>query len=282
MCDIAHQMGSVLDLSCTDYYGQTLASRMASASINAFDDSIVHSLNGLVGRWPIFDRAMAFVSMNALCQGALFISIFWYYWFRQADTANRKVTREHLLCTIAGGMFAIVIARALAVALPFRMRPRFEPSLHFVLPQGLDPGNFWDWSAFPSDHAVMFAALATGLVFISWRAGLLSYLYISVIVLFPRLYLGIHYPTDLLAGAALGALCGVCVNLAPVRARISGWALTLENDSPGAFYVAMFIATFLFATMFDSLREGAQSAWHLVAQLTGGHTGPVVEHMVRK
>ena len=255
---------------------------MASTSINAFDYSIVHWLNGLMGRWPLFDRAMAFVSLNALIQGALFISIFWYYWFRQADAANRKLTREHLLCTVAGGMFSIVVARGLAAALPFRMRPRFEPSLHFALPQGMDPGSYWDWSAFPSDHAVMFAALATGLFFVSWRAGLLSFLYISLIVLFPRLYLGIHYATDILAGAALGVICGVCVNLTPIRARISGWALKHEQTSPGAFYVAMFVATFLFATMFDSLRDCAQSAWHLVVQLTGGHTGPAVEHVVRK
>jgi len=165
--------------------------------------------------------------------------------------------------------------------LPFRMRPRFEPALHFVLPQGLDPGILWDWSAFPSDHAVMFAALATGLCFISWRAGLLSFLYVTVIVLFPRLYLGIHYPTDIIACVVLGAICGVCINLPLTRTRLSGWALRIERTSPGAFYVAMFIATFLFATMFDSLREGAQSAWHLVAQWTG-HAGPSVEHIVRK
>jgi undecaprenyl-diphosphatase len=255
---------------------------MASASLNAFDDSIVHWLNGMVGRYPTFDRAMAFVSMNALIQGALFISIFWYYWFSQADAQQLKRTREHLLCTVAGGMLAIVAARTLALTLPFRMRPRFEPSLHFVLPQGLDPGNFWDWSAFPSDHAVMFAALATGLFFISWRAGLLSSVYIGVFVLFPRLYLGLHYATDILAGAALGVICGICVNLAPARTRISGWALSLERTSPGAFYVAMFIATFLFATMFDSLRDSAQSAWHLVVQLTGGHAGAWVEPIVRK
>jgi undecaprenyl-diphosphatase len=255
---------------------------MAATSINAFDDSIVHWLNAMVGRSPMFDKAMAFVSGNALIQGALFISIFWYYWFSPADDANRKRTREHLLCTFAGGMVAIVVGRVLALTLPFRMRPRFEPSLHFVLPQGLDPGTFWDWSAFPSDHAVMFSALATGLFFISWRVGLLSLLYTIVIVLFPRLYLGIHYATDIIAGTAVGAICGVCVNIAPTRARISGWALRLEHTSPGAFYVAMFIATFLFATMFDSLRDGAQTAWHLFAQLVGGHAGPSVENIVRK
>ena len=254
---------------------------MASASINPFDDSIIHWLNAMVGRSAIFDKGVGFICGNALIQGALFISIFWYYWFRQTEAANAKRTREHLLCTFAGGLIGIVAARILALTLPFRLRPRFEPSLHFALPQGLDPGSLWDWSAFPSDHAVMFSALATGLFFISWRVGLLSLLYTAVIILFPRVYLGIHYPSDIFVGMALGAICGVCVNLTATRERISGWALQLEHTSPGAFYVTMFIATFLFATMFDSLRDGAQSAWHLVSQLTG-HAGSSVEHIVRK
>ena len=244
---------------------------------NGFDVSVVHGLNALVRRSAIFDSVISFMCGNALLQGALFISIFWYYWFRQTDTGEPKRTREHLLWTAAGGMAAIVFARSLALTLPFRMRPRFDPALHFILPIGVDPGNYWDWSSFPSDHAVMFSALATGLFFISWRAGLLSFLYVGVVILFPRLYLGIHYASDVLVGTVLGAICGVGANLAAPRARITHWTLQFEHTSPGAFYVAMFIATFLFATMFDSLREGAQSAWHLVALLTGGHANPSVE-----
>jgi undecaprenyl-diphosphatase len=255
---------------------------MASAFNNAFDYSIVHYLNSMVGRCAIFDQAMLFVIGNALIQGALYISFFWYYWFKKTNIADIKRTREHLLATMAAGVVAIVLARSLALSLPFRIRPRFDPSVHFVLPEGADRGSFWNWSAFPSDHAVMFAALATGLFYISWRAGLLSLLYISVVILFPRLYLGIHYASDLLVGSALGTMCGVCANLPSLRERISSRMVRFEHTSPGAFYVAMFVAMFLFATMFDSLREAAHSAWHLLVQLTGAHRSSSVASVIGK
>lgn len=256
------------------------AAIMASVFNNAFDASIVHDLNSMVGRSAIFDNAMLFVSGNALIQGALFISLFWYYWFKKTNTADTQRTREHLLATTAAGVVAIVLARSLALTLPFRLRPRFDPAVHFVLPEGADRGYYWDWSAFPSDHAVMFAALTTGLFYISWRAGLLSFLYVGVVILFPRLYLGIHYASDLLVGTALGAMCGVCANLPTLRRQISSRMLRFEHTSPGAFYVAMFVAMFSFATMFDSLREIAHSAWHILAQLMGGHHNPSVASVV--
>jgi hypothetical protein len=71
-------------------------------------------------------------------------------------------------------------------------------------------------------------------------------------------------------GSALGTICGVCANFPSLRERISNPLLGIERRSPGAFYVAMFVAMFLFATMFDSLRAAAQSAGHLLVQLTGG------------
>ncbi len=115
-----------------DYVADTM-----SAFNNVFDDSIVHYVNSMVGRSALFDRAMLFVSGNALTQGALFVSFFWYYWFKRTNTADIKRTREHLLATTAGGVVAIVLARCLALTLPFRMRPRFDTSVHFVLPEGV-------------------------------------------------------------------------------------------------------------------------------------------------
>jgi hypothetical protein len=57
------------------------------------------------------------------------------------------------------------------------------------------------WSSFPSDHACLFFALATGLCLISPVIGGLALLHASLIVSLPRIYLGLHYPTDVLAGA---------------------------------------------------------------------------------
>lgn len=274
MCDMAHLLSPGAALRWSSHW--VVFTSMTSFFSNPVDDSIVQYLNSMVGRFPLFDQAMLFICGNAFVQGAAFVSLLWYYWFKPASTSEVQRTREHLLSAMAAGLVAIVLARSLALILPFRVRPRFDPSLQFVLPQGADRGTYWDWSAFPSDHAVMFAALATGLLYVSWRAGLISFLYVGVLILFPRLYLGIHYASDLLAGVALGLVCGVCANVPNLRAQFSAQILRYERFSPGAFYVAMFIATFLFATMFDSVRDAAHSAWRLIAEVTAAHGGGTI------
>jgi len=238
---------------------------MWSATLNPFDLSILHWLSALVGRSTDIDRAIGYLTDTDL-KGALFFAGYWWCWFRKMDSATMRRTREHLLRTLGAGVVAIFAARILAMTLPFRVRPRFEPALHFVAPAG-NPSDLVDWSAFPSDHAAMFSALAVGLCFISWRAGLIAILYTVFIICLPRVYLGLHYPSDIAAGLALGALVGYCMNAAAVSRNLASRALRWESESPGGFYFAMFIVSFEFSTMFYSLRAVALSATHFVAHL---------------
>lgn len=58
--------------------------------------------------------------------------------------------------------------------------------------------------SFPSDHAVMAGAAATGLLFVSRRLGIVA-LAAAVLMAFSRVYVAAHYPWDVLAGLMLGA-----------------------------------------------------------------------------
>jgi undecaprenyl-diphosphatase len=174
-------------------------------------------------------------------------------------------TREHLICTMFAAAASLFAARILALTLPFRLRPRFAPELHLIWPTAPTSLTVIDWSAFPSDHAVMFSALAIGLCFISLRAGLAALLFAVFIVSFPRVYFGFHYPTDILAGVAIGVLAGYCVNASAACRKAASRALLWEQRSPQGFYVALFIITFQFATMFNSVRRLAADMLRLLA-----------------
>jgi len=58
--------------------------------------------------------------------------------------------------------------------------------------------------SFPSDHAVMGRAVATGLLLVNRRLGLLAAL-AAALMAFARVYIGAHYPWDVLGGLVLGA-----------------------------------------------------------------------------
>jgi len=61
--------------------------------------------------------------------------------------------------------------------------------------------------SFPSDHATMAGAVTAALWIADRRLGLTSAV-AAVVLAFARVYIGAHYPHDVLAGLALGALIG--------------------------------------------------------------------------
>ena len=62
--------------------------------------------------------------------------------------------------------------------------------------------------SFPSDHAVMAGAVAAGVFLVSRTWGLLTAL-LAVLMCVDRVYVGAHFPGDVLAGFVFGAL--VCL-----------------------------------------------------------------------
>ena len=62
--------------------------------------------------------------------------------------------------------------------------------------------------SFPSDHAVMAGAVAAGLLLAHRRLGALA-VAAALLMAFARVYIGAHYPWDVLGGLAFGALIAV-------------------------------------------------------------------------
>jgi undecaprenyl-diphosphatase len=58
--------------------------------------------------------------------------------------------------------------------------------------------------SFPSDHTIMAGAVAAGLVIVSRRIGAIAVV-AAVSMAFARVYVGAHYPWDVLVGLAMGA-----------------------------------------------------------------------------
>jgi len=112
------------------------------------------------------------------------------------------------------GVFALtVIAVALAdwSAMGLKAlvdRPR--PPLRYAEPKTLVPVPHD--ASFPSGHAATSFAAATMLAFAFPR--LAPFLYVlAAAVAFSRVYVGVHYPLDIIGGALLGVLIAVVLRL---------------------------------------------------------------------
>jgi membrane-associated phospholipid phosphatase len=115
-----------------------------------------------------------------------------------ADPSNRE---SWLICAALG---PLAIGVNYAVKLLVR-RPR--PVLEGLPPLGGAPSSL----SFPSAHATSSFAVATAMTRVD-GLGALAFLLAFALSL-GRPYLGMHYPSDVLAGAALGILLGVLVPL---------------------------------------------------------------------
>lgn len=226
------------------------------------DNALLGWLNQFAGRSWAVDSLVVALSTNGLLKGGVLCTVLWWVWSKQDQAQAGR--RNQAIALLASCVVSMLAARALAMTLPFRARPMHEATLAFVLPLGLKPTLLETWSSFPSDHAALFFALATGLLFISRPAGCFALIYTTLFIALPRAYLGLHYPTDLLAGAALGIGIATLGNLyvsntAPVR-RVARWA----TSYPGAFYPIFFLVTFQIADMFNTSRALAGALFHAV------------------
>jgi undecaprenyl-diphosphatase len=111
------------------------------------------------------------------------------------------------------------------------------------------------WSSFPSDHAVLFFGLAMGIAMISRPLGYVAFLHAAIVDCIPRVYLGFHHPTDIIAGALIGVagtwLFARLSALHTIAARLLAWA----ELRPAWFYAGLWLIVAEIATMFDSAVE---------------------------
>jgi len=214
-------------------------------SINPFDLAIIHYVNGFAGRSRAFDALIHGFANNYLLKGAPLMAMLYWAWFRKEKPAAAKnETRARVLAICAASVLAPLLARVIAAVTPFRVRPMNEPALHFALPHFMSEGTakIAAWSSFPSDNVALLFALVAGVFALSRRLGFVA-LVIGTLGAFARVYSGMHYPTDVLAGAVLGAASFVLVDRTRLKPLIARPALMLLEKNPGLFYAFFFLAT---------------------------------------
>lgn len=95
-----------------------------------------------------------------------------------------------------------------------RLRPCHEPALGGLV--HIVDGNCGGMYGFVSNHAANYFGIATFLSLLfrrKYKAAPYLLLLWAVLIAYSRIYLGVHYPGDVAAGALLGMVCGTCIYL---------------------------------------------------------------------
>jgi membrane-associated phospholipid phosphatase len=213
----------------------------------AFDRPVTRLVNRFADHSPLFDYMVSAFSEYATFSGVLLVALIWYCWFDDDNSENRVRILVGTIASFGAG----VISRFLQHTLTTHPRPYYDPALDFHRPNGMDlPFNTWD--SFPSDHVAVFAGLAVVLYVARPRLAVYAIIW-TMIVESLRTYTGSHYPSDLIAGAALAAFV-VWAAQASWPASLGERMLRLERSSPALFYMTAFFLSYQIATLFWDIR----------------------------
>lgn len=242
--------------------------------MGSFDSDIISFLNQFAQRSYTFDQIMVFVSSSHLLKGGVFAILFWWLWFRRhgSDKSEHDGTRARVMTMIVACFISVFAVRVLAASIPFKIRPIHNADLNFVAPHDMNTDILQTWSSFPSDHAAMFFALAVSLWFISRSLGVLSLIYVAVVICVPRVYLGLYYPTDMVAGTAIGGAAAWVASGKVIRRLVDWRTSSWSRVHPASFYAFFFFVTFQVAVIFDDVREISSFVLH-VLKVTVGSVG---------
>lgn len=162
-----------------------------------FDFSLFKLINGLAGQYYWLDTLAIFFA--AYWQYVLTMGLVVFMLTRKDAVARLKnlkiVAYFFATAIISRFFFGEILKRIIA-----RPRPFEAHSVTQILPY--DAGLSW-----PSGHMSFFFALSTSVYFYNKKLGIVLFLG-SFLVGLARIFVGIHYPLDILGGMVLGVLVG--------------------------------------------------------------------------
>lgn len=166
---------------------------MLFESITALDLSILDFIHNTLSN-PVMDIIMTCLTYS-IEFGAMAILVFI---IMMCIKNMRKTGFAVMGATLSVMLFGeLIIKHLVARPRPFVINGAIE--LIIKAPSGF---------SFPSSHTATCFAMATAIYLFHKRLGIIAYIY-AALVAFSRMYLYVHYPSDIIGGIALGIGCGI-------------------------------------------------------------------------
>ena len=176
------------------------------------DSYLFHFLNQWAGQWFCLD-ALAIFLAKYLGGLLIFLLLVWLIW----DCLFRKEKYQRTIKIVSLSLGAALFSRFIIVEiirwLYYQPRPFIAEQVNQLLEHSAS-------SSFPSGHASFFFALSTIIYLYNKKTGL-AFFAASFLIGLSRVFVGLHYPLDILVGAVIGIFFGWLIYFFWCRGRES-------------------------------------------------------------
>lgn len=226
------------------------------------DIEIVKFFNQFCGKSQFADTlGLIFLSVDAL-RTAILVSIIvgiWSYGQTKNDIVSKKKAIS-VLFIIFVSLSTIEILNAIIDS------PRPIVTYESVINNPIATKNtkaLWvdGWArnskhgSFPSDTVALLAAMAFGIFSWNQSIGVIAILFVIFAGILPRLYFGLHYPSDMIIGSLISLMSYLAVNKVKFFDLISNKFIETEKKSPFLFGTIGFYISYIIADKFILIRK---------------------------
>ena len=164
--------------------------------MQSIDKTLFFWINDLADKVPIIDSFMRLMGNDYFILVGMALVVF-ALWFTGRDPEHRERNQRAVWCALIGAGFACAIV-AICNAFYDRLRPfdMYPGEVELLFYRPTDP-------SFPSNTAASAFAFASGIWLGNRRVGYLLLLP-AFLASFARVFVGVHYPFDVLGGALIG------------------------------------------------------------------------------
>lgn len=162
----------------------------------SLDLELFQLINDLAGHNDVLDGLMRLL-VNEYFLTTTMSLILVMFWFEGKNQDQRERNQRAILRAIIVLFIANIILK-LCNLIYFRPRPFVGHEVNLLFYRPTD-------SSFPSNPATVGFSVATAIWLYNRRTGALLFVLATLFGL-ARIYCGVHYPSDIIAGALLGAL----------------------------------------------------------------------------
>jgi undecaprenyl-diphosphatase len=158
-----------------------------------FNLTMLRVINNLGKEFPIFNPLAIFFAEHMVF---VLAAILLFYWLTGSHYDKKMVV---------GGALAFFLAEVIAKTIGFLYSHHqpfaLFPNINQLIPHEID-------NSFPSDHTILFFSFAVSTFLHHKRRGLIL-LFVAALVGLSRIWVGVHYPVDVLFGVLIATISAI-------------------------------------------------------------------------